>query len=117
MAAASGSSGGGGGGGGNSALGGAALGMQLGAAIGSAYAAYSSARSSQKISAFNAKVGEMQAKWAEERGLRRFIGTGCECVGSAAVSVRRLLAKMWWSTKALRWKPRRKLPSGLRSMR
>lgn len=69
MAAASGSSGGGGGGGGNSALGGAALGMQLGAAIGSAYAAYSSARSSQKISAFNAKVGEMQAKWAEERGI------------------------------------------------
>ena len=71
MASSSGSSGssGGSGGGGNSALGGAALGMQLGAAIGGAYAAYSSAKTSKKISAFNAKVGEMQAGWAEERGV------------------------------------------------
>ena len=66
MAAASGSSGGGGGGG---VLGAAGFGMQIGAAIGGAYAAYSSAKTSKKISEFNARVGEMQAGWAQERGV------------------------------------------------
>lgn len=68
MAAKSGGSSGGSSGGAGIAAG-AGLGMQIGAAIGSFYAANSAARVSGKISAFNTRVGEMQARWAEERGV------------------------------------------------
>lgn len=51
------------------ALGGLSLGMQIGGAIGGFYAANSAARTSRKISEFNARSGDMQARWAEDRGI------------------------------------------------
>lgn len=52
----------------SNAIGGAGIGMQIGGAIGGAYAAYQAGKTNQKIFAFNQRVAEDQYKQAMERG-------------------------------------------------